>query len=232
MELVDDRQMCVQAVQRAPFRALRLEGAVGARHIKRIGEDLEPELALQSLAHSRHFLGISPDDLRLVAGRGERVHLGARLSVGKQAIKPDAGEQRALAVAARHLDIGTPEPAVAVVRLPAEHRRQDEHLPRLEPDPLPPQLALRVRQQLDEAANPASLGFVKPEGAVSRGVALQVLDLPAAREAHPFAGSDPARQNIGAVLLRDAGITTVRSLRSHCPSREPQARGPVRDWRG
>ena len=232
MQLVDDRQMGVQAVQRAPFRALRLEGAVGAGNIQRVREDLEPELALERLAHPRHFLGISPDNLRLVPGRRKAVDLGARLPVSQQAVEPDAGEQRALAVASRHLDIGPPEPPVPVMALPPEHSRENEDLPRLEPDLLSAELPLRVGQELDKTADPAGLGLVEEEGALPRRVAPQILDLPLACQLHPLACGYPSLEDIGAVLLGDPAILSIRSLQSRCPSREHQARGPVRDWRG
>ncbi|MNS33735.1 hypothetical protein D3C72_658520 [compost metagenome] len=211
VQLVDDAAVDVQAVQRA---------ALGGQRQELAGLLLDEQLVLQHLdakrlAHlrlaQRHAPRVIEHDARLVARGCRAVHLGPRLVVGAEQVQGDARRLRRLAVLARDLFVGAPVPAQACVAMqPAEHRGQDEHLPRLQLDavfrsgPAP----FGVRQQLDERADARRRRLVeaiREDEIVGRG-ALQVALLALARELDPLACDDHAGEHVRDVLVGDGDV--------------------------
>ena len=155
MELVNDRQMRIQAVERRAFCGLRLKRAPRARHIKRISEDLKAESFPQRQIRLGHALRVPEDDLRLIARRRKGIDLRAGFVIRYKAVERYAARQTAFAVPARDLNVDAPKPPAAVLSAPpTECRRQDEHLPRLELDALSGEFPFRMGQEFNKATHP------------------------------------------------------------------------------
>ena len=217
VQLVHHRAVDVQPVQRRAFRRQRPQDRGDVRHRQVVLEHPHPQRTAHRRGPLGHPLRVVERDARLVLrGRG-RVHLGTRLIVGREQVQQQAARHGRLPVLARHLDVGPAVPAQACPRVhPAEDRRQDEALPRLEPDQLarPRPLPLQVRQARDELARPrGGVGVELPREAVAR-LAREVLLLALARPDHPLARRDRARQHAAAVAVGglDERVHPARNL--------------------
>ena len=169
MQLVEQCEMHVEAVERTAFCSQRGGFAGGGSDRQAVLHDRDAEVGAQVRRAFGHRAGIVENDARLVARGGSGVAFGAVLAVGGQHVEQDAGALGALGVLAWLLFVGFDESAQAgFVMHPAEHGGDDETLPRLkvnQPAFLGP-LAFDVRQQLDELAGPGGFVVVESPGPV------------------------------------------------------------------
>jgi len=86
----------------------------------------------EGLLSQRHETRDGPDGQSLFSFRGEAVTLRSSFPVRGQHVEPDPGSQSGFSVLPGDLDVNGPEPSIALIIDPAEDRRQDETLPRLE----------------------------------------------------------------------------------------------------
>jgi hypothetical protein len=153
-------------------------------------------------------------DLRLLAVRRGGVDLRGLFAVHRQAVEPDAGAERRLAVALADLDVGVAVPAIAGnLPLPSEEGADDEYLPRLEQERLRVTVFVRgVRQPEKVFKEPDRViggGFVEHEPVFLGRRAIAAVTL--TRQPHPWTCDDAPREHRGRVLV-DA-VTVRRRAR-------------------
>ena len=90
VELVDDGQVGIQAVQRAPFGRFGLKSAVRRLDIKRVRQYFKAKMLAKGRSLLRHALSVAENNAGLVSGCGERINLGARLMISQQAVERNA----------------------------------------------------------------------------------------------------------------------------------------------
>jgi hypothetical protein len=82
VQLVDAAEVDVQAIEGGTFGGERLELRAAGQHVNVVRPDAHPEAAPEAGRLAGHRLRIAKHDARLVAGRGQRIHLGAAFAVG------------------------------------------------------------------------------------------------------------------------------------------------------
>ncbi|MNU94320.1 hypothetical protein D3C71_842980 [compost metagenome] len=213
MQLIEQREVHVQAVQRAAFSGQRRGLAAGVGHRQAVLHDGHAQVGAQAGRALGHGLGIIEHDARLVAGGGRRVALGTVLTVSGQHVEQQAGALGALSVLAGFFLVGLQESAQPCFTVhPPEDGGEDEALPglHLELAPFSRPLALDMGQQLNEGARArCPLGIEHP-GPVFTGLARQVIHLALHSQADPFAGGDRAAENIAHVLMRALDVFVHR----------------------
>ncbi len=188
------------------------------------GDDgLDVDLQVKVLFEARGLLGHAArrakDLHRLFFVGGSRKDLGARLVIGHQHVEADAGRPGGLRILAGHLDVGLGEaPEAGLFRDPAEDAAGDKDLPWFELDESAltdtgsGPLAFDVRQQLDEAADPAGARGVEAVRVILPGRLLQVSQMALAGFQHPFAGEKLFGNHIARIAMADGGKMPI-SLR-------------------
>ena len=130
-DLVADRDLHVEAIQRLCVRADRPE--VGARPFlpDRIGEGLDPIAPADLRRPAHHLAGCVEQDPRLVAGHRGRVALSAALAIEQTQVKGERSSNACFAVPARNEDNRLSEsPRRGAEFDEAEQVREHEALPR------------------------------------------------------------------------------------------------------
>ena len=135
VQFVDAGEVDVQPLVRRALRRDRPEETGRLQDMNRVRANLNPERGAEVWRTTDHLLRVPEHDPRLVpACRGGET-FRSLLFVHREHVERYRGGDRGLGVLARHLDVRLSEPPLAVtLPNPPEHIRQDEHLPRLQPD--------------------------------------------------------------------------------------------------
>ncbi len=201
VQLVDDSRVDVQAVVAFLLGTQRLELRIRGQEAEIVLDDGQPPAEVRRLAH--HADRFAEHDAGLVAFGGAGIDLGSLFAVGHQQIERDARGQRALAVLAGDLSIGSIEAALAVGPfLPAEQHPQPELLPRFELDRLLGPLALRVAQVAEEVNDVPGGRFVEVQAALVRRLQVAIVTLDG--QTDPLRRDDLAGAHHRGVLHRGA----------------------------
>ncbi len=192
---------------------------------------LEMLLQLRRLIDHRHR--VAEKDHRLIALRRGGIDLGARFAVCGQAVEPDAGEQRRLAVALALLDVGKAKASRPVGSEPAEQRADDEGLRDVELERQALELAAIEAQHARKESKRARRGlFVEPQSALVR--VLEIAQMPCAGVANVRPRDDRAGDYLARVVVDDARYGGVIDLRTRGTRRLRRSRRPdsLRLYRG
>ena len=167
----------------------------------------------------RHLPRNFSHDLGLIPRRRHRVALRPGFAVRRQHVQGDDRAEHTLSIFARYQRQGDAEPPQACLRMdPAEDRRQEPALPRLEhnrrPDVppllvLPGNLRLRpadMRQHLGHLTDPPRGIRIEPEREPVRGLPVEIASVAGTGQADPFARRHDAREHVRLILRRQPDV--------------------------
>jgi len=219
VEFIHAAKVNVQTVQRGALGRERLKLGARGHHVHVVRPDIHREPVAKPRAAACHGLRVPEHNAGLVTGGRQRIDLSTTFTIGCQHVQAHRRRQSGLGIASWHLDVGAAKAPRAIGLDPAEHRREDEHLPRLQRDGLSGKRALDVRQSLNECAQVVRrvVGLAALAGelgieAVGAGLALvlfQITELPLAGSLHPLARQDLSGHDFLCVHLGNVRITAL-----------------------
>src|ERR1039458_426593 len=148
-----------------------------------------------------HGLSHAEDDAGLVSGRGCAVDFGAAFPVHREHEEANRGTDGGFPIAAGDFGVSLAESPLSDSRNPAKNSREDENLPRLQPDKLAPERTLDVRAKFDEKTDALGRRNVKQPRKLDGILPLEVILLPLAGQADPLAGWNLPAEDILCISL-------------------------------